>query len=106
MRLEEFRELVKHEFGANLKHATPANVREFVDRLESEILPNKVANRIVIDEHCNSYEEVIQDFFSKILELPPEQAMVALWTLALDLAFSAIESDYADRFASLFQDSE
>ena len=106
MRLEEFRDLVRKEFGANLKHATPANVREFVDRLESELLPNRVAGRIVIDEPCDTYEEVIKDFFSKILDLPPEKAMVALWTVAFDLAFAVIETDCADRFASLFQDIE
>jgi hypothetical protein len=32
--------------------------------------------------------------------------MAALWTLALDLAFATIESQYSDRFASLFQDAE
>ncbi len=106
MRLQEFKKLVRHEFGTGLKHATPANVREFVDNLDNDVLVNKVANRIVLEEPCNSYEEVIRDFFAKTLELPPEEAMVALWTLALDLAFSSIELQYTERFASLFQDTE
>ncbi len=106
VKLEEFRKLVKTEFGDGLKHATPANVREFLDRIETHVLPEKVSNRIVIDEPCNSYEEVIKDFFAQILELPPDEAVVALWTLALDLAFGAIESQYADRFASLFHDMD
>lgn len=106
MKLEEFRKLVKAEFGNGLKHATPANVREFLDRVESDVLPERVSNRIVIDEPCNTYEEVIKDFFAQILELPPDEAVVALWTLALDLAFAAIESQYADRFASLFEDTD
>ena len=106
MKLREFRKLVKEEFGVGLKHATPANVREFIDKFESDLLIDKLANRIVLEEPCNSYEEVIKDFFAKTLELPPEDAMVALWALALDLAFSAIESQYSDRFASLFQDTE
>ena len=106
VKLEEFRKLVKAEFGDGLKHATPANVREFLDRVEADVLPEKVSNRIVIDEPCNSYEEVIKDFFAQILELPPDEAVVALWTLALDLAFGAIESQYADRFASLFHDMD
>ena len=104
VKLEEFRKLVKAEFGEDLKHATPANVREFLDRIEGEVLPDRVTNRIVIDEPCSSYEEVIKDFFAQILELPPEEAVIALWTLALDLAFGAIESQYADKFASLFRD--
>lgn len=106
VKLEEFRKLVKAEFGNGLKHATPANVREFLDRVESDVLPERVSNRIVIDEPCNTYEEVIKDFFAQILELPPDEAVVALWTLALDLAFAAIESQYADRFASLFEDTD
>ena len=107
VKLQEFRKLVKSEFGDDLKHATPANVREFVDRLQqSDKIMERVPARIVIDEPCNSYEEVIKDFFSQILELPPDEAMVALWTLALDLAFATIESQYSERFASLFQDTE
>jgi hypothetical protein len=106
VRLDEFRKLVKQEFGDNLKHATPANVREFLDRVEGEVIADKVTHRIIIDEPCTSYEEVIKDFFSQMLALPPEEAMVGLWTLALDLAFASIESQYAERFAALFKDME
>jgi len=106
VKLAELRHLVKQEFGDDLKHATPANVREFLDRIEDEVLASKVANRIVIDEPCTSYEEVIKDFFAQMLELPPEEAVVGLWALALDLAFASIESQYAERFASLFKDLE
>ena len=106
MRLEEFRNLVKCEFGDNLKHATPGNVRDFLDRIETEVLSEKVTNRIVIDEPCTSYEAIIKDFFAQMLELPPEEAVVGLWALALDLAFASIESQYTDRFASLFKEME
>jgi hypothetical protein len=106
MKLDEFRKIVRTEFGPNLAHATPANVREFLDRMETSILPERFSNRIVLNEPCNSYEEVIRDFFAQILEMPPDEAIVALWTMSLYLAFSAIESQYADRFAVLFQDSE
>lgn len=106
MRVDQFKNLVKAEFGDHLKHATPANVREFLDQMETQVLPEPLSNRIVINEPCNSYEEVIRDFFAQILELPPEEAIVPLWTLALYLAFSAIESQYADRFACLFPDTE
>ncbi|MCX8052873.1 MAG: hypothetical protein N3B12_03625 [Armatimonadetes bacterium] len=106
VKLEEFRKLVKAQFGENLEHATPANVREFVDRFEEEILQHKSGNRIVLTEKCKSYEEILKDFFAKTLELPPEEAVAALWPLALDLAFATIESQYSDRFASLFQDTD
>lgn len=104
MRLDEFRNLVKNEFGDNLKHATPANVRDFLDRIETEVLSEKVTNRIVIDEPCTSYEAIIKDFFAQMLELPPEEAVVGLWALALDLAFASIESQYTERLASLFKE--
>ena len=106
MKLEDFRKMVKHEFGDDLKHATPANVRDFLDRIETEVLAEKVTHRIVINEPCTSYEEVIKDFFAQMLELPPEEAVIGLWTLALDLAFASIEFQYADRFASLFKEME
>ena len=106
MKLAEFRKLVDAEFGARLEHATPANVREFLDQMDSEILPDTIANRITLDEPCSSYEEVIRDFFSQVLEMPSEEAIVALWTLSFYLAFSAIESQYADRFAPLFQEMD
>lgn len=106
VKLDQFRKLVKAEFGVGLKHATPANVREFLDQMDSDVLPDNFASRITLNEPCNSYEEVIRDFFYQILELPPEQAIVSLWTLSLYLAFSAIESQYADRFAPLFPESD
>jgi hypothetical protein len=106
VRLDEFRKLVKSEFGDRLTHATPANVREFVDDLGSRDLVEQVPHRIVLDEPCRSYEEVIKDFFAQVLELPPEEAVVALWTLALDLSFATIESQYSDRLAPMFKDTE
>jgi hypothetical protein len=104
--LRDFRKLVKAEFGDGLKHATPANVREFIDGLDTHAVLEKLPSRIVINEPCSSYEEVIKDFFAQVLELPPEEAIVALWTLALDLAFATIESQYNERFASLFPDPD
>ena len=105
MKLEEFRRLVISEFGSGLKHATPANVREFLDRMEGEVLPDAAINRFIIDEPSTSYEEVIKDYFTRVLESPPDEAIIALWSLALDLSFAAIELQYSDRFASMFEDS-
>lgn len=73
MKLDEFRNLVRSEFGQNLKHATPGNVREFLDRIENEVFSEQVTNRIVLNEPCTSYEEVIKDFFTQMLELPPRK---------------------------------
>ena len=38
MRLSEFKQRVEAEFGPNLQNATPANVREFLDKLQQEAL--------------------------------------------------------------------
>lgn len=106
MKIDEFKSLVTAEFGPGLKHATPANVREFLDRMQEKVFKNRVDERIVLDEPATTYEEVIKDFFIRILDAPKDEAIVALWTLALDLSFAAIEYEYADRFAALFQELE
>jgi len=36
VRLSEFKQRVEAEFGPNLQNATPANVREFLDKLQQE----------------------------------------------------------------------
>lgn len=105
MKVEEFRKLVVGEFGEGLEHATPANVREFADEFECQHI-GSISSRIILNEQCNSYEEVIKDFFSRVLELQPEEAMVSLWTMALDLSFATIENQCAEKFATLFQDCE
>lgn len=105
MKIEEFRKFVFDEFGEGLKHATPANVREFADELECQPM-GAISNRVVIDDPCTSCEEVIKDFFSRVLDMEPDDAVVALWTLAIDLSFASIESQYAEKFASLFSEYE
>lgn len=74
--------------------------------MQVEVLQGRLTDRIIVDESATSYEEIIKDFFSKILEAPTEEAIVVLWSLALDLSFAAIEYQYAERFSSLFKDLE
>jgi hypothetical protein len=102
--LEDFRNLVRSEFGEDLKNATPANVREFLDRMQQEVFRNKITDRIVLNEPATTYEEVIKDFFMRILEAPKDEAIMTLWSLAFDLSFAAIEYQYAERFANLFHE--
>lgn len=104
MKIDEFRKLVTTEFGPGLKHATPANVREFLDRMQQEVFQSRLTDRIEINESATTYEEVIKDFFARILDSPRDEAIIALWTLALDLSFAAIEYQYAERFANLFNE--
>lgn len=69
-----------------------------------EVFAPNIGNRIVVNEAAKTYEEIIKDFFARVLELPQEEALITLWTLALELSFAAIESHLSDRFAVLFKD--
>ena len=105
MNLQDFRALVKEEFGEDLRHATPANVRDFVVRLDTEISGYKPGERIdITSPQVRSYEEAIKSFFAGVLELPCEIAAIQLYTVALDLAFAGIESDVADRMPGFLRD--
>ena len=105
MELAEFKALVRKEFGRNLEHATPGNVREFLDRFQLNVLGPDLKGRIVLEEHASTYEEILKDFFAKVLDFPREEAIIMLWLLAFDFAFSAIEIQHDERFRSLFGDT-
>jgi hypothetical protein len=92
------------EFGPNLEHATPANVREFLDRMQLEVFSANATTPLVLDETAKTYEEIIKDFFARVLDLPRDEALLTLWSLALELSFAAIESQFSDRFTGLFKD--
>lgn len=105
MNLQEFRKRIKAEFGDDLRHATPANVRDFVVRMDTEMLDVKPGERIdITSSNVRSYEEAVKSFFAGVLEMPCEEALMKLYTVALDLAFSGIETDYAEKMASFFRD--
>lgn len=104
MRVEDFRKAVRHEFGANLEHATPANVREFLDKLHDDVFRGQFRGPIVINEPKTTYEEILRDFFARVLDFPKDDALIMLWTMAFDLSFSSLEIHLADRFGALFGD--
>jgi hypothetical protein len=104
LRIEEFRTAIRKEFGANLENATPANVREFLDRLHDDVFRDKIRAPIVINEPKTTYEEILRDFFARVLDFPKDEALIMLWTMAFDLSFSSLEIHLADRFGALFGD--
>lgn len=107
MDLHTFKQMVFQEFGDRLEHATPANVREFLDRLQVQEMGRRLpGGRFEIHETGTTYEEIIKDFFARVLDMPHEEAIILLWTLAIDLAFAAVEHQYGEYFASLFKDLE
>ena len=101
-KLAEFRKAVRREFGRNLEKATPANVRSFLDRYQEDIFQGKMQGRIELNEPKTTYEEILKDFFARILEKPTEEALIMLWTLAFEMSFFAIEQHASDRFSTLF----
>jgi hypothetical protein len=106
VKLAEFKRWVHAEFGPNLEHATPANVREFLDRAHAELAAGENGNRFVLDEPATSYEEILRDFFSRVLDMPHDTAIMALWMLSLELSFAGVRDQWAERFELLFQGLE
>lgn len=109
MDLSEFKRRVREYFGPSLSRATPANVREFVDSIYAELWRKEHPPGTFIElgeESASSFEEVVKEFFAKVLDYPPEQAIIVLWLTAIDLCFSAIKEGEAERFAPLFRAEE
>ncbi len=102
MDLHEFKKLISNEFGDSLEHATPGNVRDFLDHVQLDTLGPHLKGRIVLEERASSFEEVLKDFFVRVLDLPKDEAIMLLWLLAFDFAFSAIELQQTEKFKSLF----
>ena len=104
MKLDEFRRLVFQEFGVDLDHATPANVREFLDKMQLSNLSQRSGNpRHVLNDPSRNYEEIVKDTFARILKLPAEEAVPLLWIIAFELSFSVIEYQYGEALERLFQ---
>lgn len=107
MSVEEFRKRVHRAFGEDLHRASPATVRDFLDRLQEDVpLSFRGDRRIEIDEAAKSYEEVMRTFFARVLELPEPEAIKMLWAVAFDLSYALIESHDADRIGHLFRGLE
>lgn len=108
MRLEDFKEKVRDAFGDDLHRASPATVREFLDRLQEAVhlAHREPLQRFELDESARSYEEVMRSFFAHVLDQPSDDALMMLWTVALDLSYAIIESRDAVLIGHLFRDME
>ena len=103
-KLEQFRKAVRKEFGRNLEKATPANVRDFMERYQEDTFQSAPHGRIELNESKTTYEEILKDFFARVLERPTDEAFIMLWTLAFEMSFFNIEQHTAGRLQSLFGD--
>lgn len=108
--IAELRELVRQEFGARLERATPASVRDFLDRLQVRLHKESGEGPPYVLEQGEdqaSYEEIVGEFFSRVLEYDnPEQAFILLWLLAFEQHFAMLEEDYSQRYLTLFGEAE
>jgi len=106
--LAEFRELVQQEFGPRLERATPANVREFLDRMQVRLHQESGEGPpyIIEGEPAQSFEQIVNEFFARALDYPLEQAVIMLWLFAFEQHFATLEEDYARRFIAIFGDAE
>jgi hypothetical protein len=106
VRLRKVTQRGEAAFGPPRQTATPANVREFLDKLQQEAWENQRRHSERYEmpvENARTYEEVMKEFFMDVLDLPPERAVMLLWTLALDLTFAAIEHQYSEVLDPLFR---
>jgi hypothetical protein len=111
VKLDEFREAVKHEFGDELQRATPANVQDFLVRMQAKLFADvgKGEHGFELNEQAADYDEIVTQFFARVLETKPEQleeTLMMLWLVAFELHFARLEDEYADRFASMFPERE
>ncbi len=104
-RLDQFRKAIRREFGSNLEKATPANVRDFMDRHQENLFHSSMRSRIELNETKTTYEEILKDFFARVLERPTDEALITLWTLAFEMSFFNIEQHVGERMQALFGES-
>lgn len=102
--LQAFRRLVRQEFGADLRHMTPANAREFLDRVQPHVedIRRGKNGRIYLDEPQGTYEAIQRDFLRQALEAPNDQAIISMWLFCLELVTSGVSDVEAERFEKLF----
>jgi hypothetical protein len=98
--LQEFRKLVRSEFGGDLRYMTPANAREFLVRVQGSPVAN--GDRILLNEPEQTYEGIVRSYLADALELPAEQAVIRLWLFSLELASASVNEMEEEKFQKLF----
>jgi hypothetical protein len=101
--LQEFKKLVRTEFGADLRHMTPANVREFLERVQVDgAVEERRAGAFRINEPERTYEGIVRDFYARVLEMPSDEAVIHLWVYSLEMTVDSLSELEAARFEKLF----
>jgi hypothetical protein len=105
----QLRDLVRKEFGERLERATPASVRDFLDHLQVRLHEESGEGAPYViegEDRAQSYEEIVSEFFSRVLDYDPDKAVVLLWLLAFEQHFNMVEEEYLQRSLTLFGDGE
>jgi hypothetical protein len=106
MDLQEFRALVKREFGERLERATPATVTDFMVKMQEAVFRGIGTKQpLELNETAaSSWEQIVTDFFARVLDSQPEQleeALMLLWLLGFQMHFARVEEDLARLFSPL-----
>jgi hypothetical protein len=102
--VEEFRNRILQQFGAGMERATPENVREFLDQMQQELDPSPAGGPLDLSDIGpeTSYEAILRSFFTEVLDLPRDQAIIQLWLLGLELAFADLRDTIEEEISPLF----
>ena len=103
MDIRQFSDLVREEFGAKMEHATPANMRKFLCRMHLELEGNDPPQGtfIIPREKATNYEQVVAEFLSKVVDFPPEQAVILLWVFSSELFYARLGEQYEEHLSDL-----
>ena len=103
MDLAEFRDTVYATFGSRLERATPELMLDFICRAYAQLSPpTKNGGTLVIPTAgADSYEQIVHDFLARMLDSPPEQAVILLWLFAGEMYFTDLGEQYRERFKDL-----
>jgi len=73
--------------------------------MQERVFQGRLRERIELNEPKTTYEEILKDFFARVLDLPKDEAIILLWTMAFDLSYSALEHYLSAHFDTLFRES-
>jgi hypothetical protein len=96
--------MIVAEFGPSMEHATPANVRKFMERMHADFAQSATAEQTIVipRENAMNYEQVVAEFFARVLDLPAEQAVILLWIYAGELFYARLGEQYEQEMSNLF----
>ncbi|HEY3376650.1 MAG TPA: hypothetical protein VGL77_04065 [Armatimonadota bacterium] len=103
MDITQFRDDIYAEFGSKLEHATPANVRRFLNRMHLELGDYASDGQpfVIPREDATNYEQVVAEFLSRVLKTPPEQGIMLLWIFASELFYARLGEQYEEKLSDL-----